>query len=123
MPQKDSNVVASTHLIDPSRWASGSFQLAAGCCMLQPSEDQSYAKVVVVYDTNSQRWFLPRGRKDVGETLEQAAFREGYEVGRLTSLRMETDIVLGKRFQASAIAFDVTSSTATDSGKESSEKS
>lgn len=89
MPKKDSDVVASTTLIAPSRWASGSFQLAAGCCMLQPSEDQSYAKVVVVYDTNDQRWFLPRGRKDVGETLEQAAFREGYEVCRLTSFYAE----------------------------------
>jgi hypothetical protein len=85
MSNEDSDVVASTNLIAPSRWASGGFQLAAGCCMLQPSEDQSYAKVVVVYDTDRQRWFLPRGRKDVGETLEQAAFREGYEVGRLAS--------------------------------------
>lgn len=81
MPKKkEESVIASTPLIAPSRWASGNFQLAAGCCMLQPSEDESYAKVVVVYDTFRRRWFLPRGRKDVGESLEQAAFREGYEV-------------------------------------------
>ncbi|KIM33100.1 hypothetical protein M408DRAFT_56833, partial [Serendipita vermifera MAFF 305830] len=57
------------------RWASGAFQLAAGCVMIQ----ESTKKVVVVRDTDTGRWFLPRGRKDVGETLEQAAFREGYE--------------------------------------------
>lgn len=67
--------VLSTPLIPPSRWASGNFQLAAGCCMIQPSTK----KVVLVYDSGTKRWFLPRGRKDVGETLEQAAFREGYE--------------------------------------------
>ena len=26
-----------------------------------------------------ETWFLPKGRKDVGETLETAALREGYE--------------------------------------------
>jgi 8-oxo-dGTP pyrophosphatase MutT (NUDIX family) len=67
---------ASTQLIAPSRWASGSFQLAAGCVIIQGST----GKVVVVRDQAVGRWFLPRGRKDVGETLEQAAFREGYEV-------------------------------------------
>lgn len=44
--------------------------------MIQPSTKN----VVVVHDTRTNRWFLPRGRKDVGETLEQAGFREGYEV-------------------------------------------
>jgi hypothetical protein len=41
---------------------------------------ESTGKVVVVRDEATGRWFLPRGRKDVGESLEQAAFREGYEV-------------------------------------------
>ncbi|CCA72297.1 hypothetical protein PIIN_06231 [Serendipita indica DSM 11827] len=57
------------------RWASGAFQLSAGCVMIQPST----GKLVVVQDAKTKQWFLPRGRKDVGETLEQAAFREGYE--------------------------------------------
>ena len=35
--------------------------------------------VVVIYDTNSRGWFLPRGRKDRGESLEQTALREAYE--------------------------------------------
>ena len=33
-----------------------------------------------------QRWFLPKGRKDLGESLEDAAVREGYEeVGLLVT--------------------------------------
>lgn len=36
-------------------------------------------KIAVVYDSNSESWFLPKGRKDVGESLEQAALREAHE--------------------------------------------
>ena len=36
-------------------------------------------KIAVVYDSNSKSWFLPKGRKDVGESLEQAALREAHE--------------------------------------------
>lgn len=36
-------------------------------------------KVVVIYDTKRKIWFLPKGRKDIGESLEQAALREAYE--------------------------------------------
>jgi 8-oxo-dGTP pyrophosphatase MutT (NUDIX family) len=36
-------------------------------------------KIVVVHDTRKGGWFFPRGRKDVGESLEEAALREGYE--------------------------------------------
>lgn len=49
--------------------------LAASMVIIQPST----GKVVVVNDTKRQSWFLPRGRKDVGENLEQCALREAYE--------------------------------------------
>ena len=51
------------------------FLLGAGMVILQPST----SKVVIVYDENSDYWFLPKGRKDVGESLEDAALREAYE--------------------------------------------
>ena len=55
--------------------------LGAGMVIFQPSTH----KVVVVYETEKQYWFLPRGRKDVGESLEQTALREASEeVGSLT---------------------------------------
>ena len=43
--------------------------------IIQPSS----GKVVVCYDTKSKQYFLPKGRKDIGESLEQAAVREACE--------------------------------------------
>lgn len=37
------------------------------------------ARVVVCYHSRDKYWFLPKGRKDVHETVEQGAVREGYE--------------------------------------------
>ncbi|KAI0278924.1 hypothetical protein BGY98DRAFT_971193 [Russula aff. rugulosa BPL654] len=51
------------------------FLLAASMVIIQPSS----GKVVLVNDTAHGTWFLPRGRKDIGETLEQCALREAYE--------------------------------------------
>lgn len=36
-------------------------------------------KIVVVFDKQTDRWFLPKGRKDLGESIEQAALREAHE--------------------------------------------
>jgi 8-oxo-dGTP pyrophosphatase MutT (NUDIX family) len=49
--------------------------LGAGMVILQPSTN----KFVIVYDTKKQYWFLPKGRKDLGESLEMTALREAYE--------------------------------------------
>jgi 8-oxo-dGTP pyrophosphatase MutT (NUDIX family) len=49
--------------------------LGAGMVIIQPATQ----KIVVLYDTQHKYWFLPKGRKDVGESLEQAALREAYE--------------------------------------------
>ena len=52
---------------------SENFMLGAGAIIIQPSS----GKVVIVQEGN--RWFLPKGRKDLGESIEEAALREGYE--------------------------------------------
>ena len=52
---------------------SENFMLGAGAVIIQPSS----GKVVIVQDGDS--WFLPKGRKDLGESIEQAALREAYE--------------------------------------------
>jgi len=36
-------------------------------------------RVVVCYHTRDQYWFLPKGRRNVGESIEDAACREGFE--------------------------------------------
>ena len=52
---------------------SENFMLGAGAVIIQPSS----GKVVIVQD--GDYWFLPKGRKDLGESIEQAALREAYE--------------------------------------------
>jgi len=56
-------------------WADENFLLGAGMVVFQPAT----SKVVVIYERKKKYWFLPKGRKDVGESLEQAALREAYE--------------------------------------------
>jgi 8-oxo-dGTP pyrophosphatase MutT (NUDIX family) len=58
--------------------------LGAGMVIIQPSTE----KLVVVYESALKYWFLPKGRKDVGESLEQTALREAYE-----EVRTRVDIV------------------------------
>jgi len=65
----------STPDVPNSAWCSSNFQLGAGMVLIQ----QNTHKIVVVYDTQEKYWFFPRGRKDRGESLEQAALREAYE--------------------------------------------
>ena len=73
--------VFSSPPIDNSLFFANDFMLGAGMVILQPSS----GKVVLVYDTQDKYWFLPRGRKDVGETLEQTALREAHEEVRCSS--------------------------------------
>jgi ADP-ribose pyrophosphatase YjhB (NUDIX family) len=49
--------------------------LGAGMVLIQ----ENTHKIVVVYETQKRYWFFPRGRKDMGESLEQTALREAYE--------------------------------------------
>lgn len=72
----------STPTVPDSLWFASEFTLGAGMIIIQPST----GKVVVISERQEHEdgralrsWFLPRGRKDVGESLEQAALREAYE--------------------------------------------
>lgn len=69
----------STLSIPDSCFWAHDFLLGASMVIIQPSS----GKVVVVNNTARGTWFLPRGRKDIGETLEQCALREAYEEVRL----------------------------------------
>ncbi|PPR05099.1 hypothetical protein CVT24_010086 [Panaeolus cyanescens] len=61
--------------VDATAWSSLDFLLGAGTVIIQPTTH----KIVVVYHKTQKYWFFPRGRKDVGESLEVAALREAYE--------------------------------------------
>jgi hypothetical protein len=83
----------STPPVPNSAWCSQSFMMGAGMVILQPSTD----RVVVVHDSVDGHWFLPRGRKDIGESLEKTALREAYEEVCqccLFSLRPTFDIMI-----------------------------
>ncbi|KAI0633001.1 hypothetical protein C8Q77DRAFT_1120978 [Trametes polyzona] len=68
--------------VPASLWFADDFMLGAGMVIIQPST----GKVVVLSDEDTDergqkhiQYFLPKGRKDVGESLEQTALREAYE--------------------------------------------
>jgi hypothetical protein len=73
----------STVSIPESCFWTRDFVLGASMVIIQPSS----GKVVLVNDTELGTWFLPRGRKDIGETLEQCALREAYEEVRFSRNR------------------------------------
>lgn len=50
-------------------------QLAAGVAIFHLAS----SRVVVCFHTRERYYFLPKGRKDAGETIERAACREGFE--------------------------------------------
>jgi len=64
----------STAAIPNSIFHATDFVLGAGVVIIQPST----SKIVLVTDKR-KRWFLPKGRKDKGESLEHTALREAYE--------------------------------------------
>ncbi|KAM5532514.1 hypothetical protein V8D89_013801 [Ganoderma adspersum] len=75
-------VLYSSPIVDDSLWFAQDFMLGAGMVIIQPSTK----KVVVLSEKEEagdgrafRYWFLPKGRKDVGESLEQTALREAYE--------------------------------------------
>lgn len=49
--------------------------IGAGMVVIQPAT----GKVLLLYEPRIDYWFFPKGRKDVGESLEQTALREAYE--------------------------------------------
>ncbi|KAG6879771.1 hypothetical protein C0992_011816 [Termitomyces sp. T32_za158] len=65
----------SSAQVPDSGWSSENFMLGAGMVIIQPSTH----KLVLVYDTEHKHWFFPRGRKDIGESLETTVLREAYE--------------------------------------------
>ncbi|KIY67617.1 hypothetical protein CYLTODRAFT_314627, partial [Cylindrobasidium torrendii FP15055 ss-10] len=70
----------SSTSVPDSGFAAVDFMLGAGMVIIQPST----RRIVVCYieSPDSKRlFFFPKGRKDVGESLEQAAVREAREEG------------------------------------------
>ncbi|KAH9477111.1 Diadenosine hexaphosphate hydrolase [Psilocybe cubensis] len=65
----------SSPAIPQSTWCASDFMVGVGMVIIQ----QKTEKIVLLYSSKWKYYFFPRGRKDVGETLQQAALREAYE--------------------------------------------
>lgn len=65
----------SSPAVPDSGWCSSNILLGAGMVLIQ----RSTQKIVIIYESARDYWFFPRGRKDLGESLEAAALREAYE--------------------------------------------
>jgi hypothetical protein len=68
--------------VPDSHWCSPDFMLGAGMVIIQPSS----GKLALLRDKRDATWFLPKGRKDVGESLQHAALREAFEEVRIICL-------------------------------------
>jgi hypothetical protein len=73
-PSIDQLSERSTPAVPNSVFHATDFLLGAGAVIIQPAT----GNVVLVTDKR-ERWFLPKGRKDKGESLEQTVLREAYE--------------------------------------------
>lgn len=72
----------STPAIPESAWRSTDFMTGVGMVIIQKKTE----KIIVLYSTMMDYWFFPRGQKDIGESIEQAALREAHEEVSLLDL-------------------------------------
>ncbi|KAF8956836.1 NUDIX hydrolase domain-like protein [Flammula alnicola] len=64
----------------PTRqFLAGDFIISAGSILFRRNASSNKLEVCVLHQLIKDEWLLPKGRKDRGETVEQAAVRETYE--------------------------------------------
>jgi len=63
------------------QYLGGDFVVSAGCVLFRhnPSPLSNKLEICILHHLKRDAWLLPKGRKDQGETIEQAAVRETYE--------------------------------------------
>ncbi|KAF9013925.1 NUDIX hydrolase domain-like protein [Cyathus striatus] len=66
-------------LFESSVYRSSDFVLAAGSVLCKRVLASDALQVCLLYHRKSGLWVLPKGRKDLGETIEAAAIRETFE--------------------------------------------
>ena len=57
----------------------GDFVISAGCVLFRHNPSSSALEICILHQLSRDEWLLPKGRKDRGESIEQAALRETYE--------------------------------------------
>ncbi|KAH9476490.1 8-oxo-(d)GTP phosphatase [Psilocybe cubensis] len=62
-----------------TQYLAGSFVLSAGSVLFRRRASTNTLEICILHQLTRDEWLLPKGRKDRGETIEQAAVRETYE--------------------------------------------
>ena len=62
-----------------TQYLAGNFVISAGCVLFRKDPATHALEICVLHHTKRNEWLLPKGRKDRGETIEQAALRETFE--------------------------------------------
>ena len=62
-----------------SVFLTGDFVISAGCVLFRRSPNASRTLQICLIHASRARWLLPKGRKDVGESIDVTAARETYE--------------------------------------------
>ena len=61
------------------QYIAGDFVISAGCILFRHNPSSSLLEICILHHLDRHEWLLPKGRKDRGESIEQAALRETYE--------------------------------------------
>lgn len=61
------------------QYLAGDFVISAGCVLFHNNPSSNALEICILHQLKRDEWLLPKGRKDQGETIEQAALRETYE--------------------------------------------
>ena len=69
----------SSSSVPYSAWCSSDFVLSAGMVIIELYSQH----IVLFYDIQAKSWFLPSGRKKVGESLEETALRRSRELASI----------------------------------------
>jgi len=61
------------------QYLAGFFVISAGCVLFRHNPSSKALEICILHHLRRDEWLLPKGRKDRGETIEEAALRETYE--------------------------------------------
>jgi 8-oxo-dGTP pyrophosphatase MutT (NUDIX family) len=61
------------------QYLAGDFVISSGCVLFRNNPSSKALEICILHHLRRDEWLLPKGRKDRGETIEQAALRETYE--------------------------------------------
>ncbi|KAF8147860.1 NUDIX hydrolase domain-like protein [Crassisporium funariophilum] len=70
----------SASKVPTTQYLAGNFIVSAGCVLFRRNPASTNGlETCILHQTVKNEWLLPKGRKDRGETIEEAAVRETYE--------------------------------------------